>query len=474
MLRSGLMAAAGAAIPARALSQLGSVGDNMPPALKSPARALIGKMSASLLGPTAGPLLSGPLMNVLGLSPKSIDFEAYFQAIESKLDVIDSKLDLIGQQLDGLHVDFERLTTDVLSVEAQVTSEAFQQSLREIERSANRVSASFQQYGDALNALANDATRKAAAKQLFDLYSSNNTRNISEALANLQDQFDPRISERKTVLEYLKEMLRTDLRAYASNQENFKLAAYHPSERYGFSFGEIPNDEGIFGYSTLMTGSHDRAQTMLNRNFAAILRFFVKIQLQGMLVLTSAWENSINAPQLARISDRNEKIFQKTRKFTRQAADDVDAAVAGNLKEFGKRLGRPITDDGNTLWSTTTFAGNLDTHWEGHGTPEGGSGRRGYQLSSDYIMWGRAQTRIKDAYQPYMKIVVPGTVIEDLLMVQNPWNYENCRTVGLYFSDTHGKPLTSNTYCQIYFGQMNVARFNPDSLTELAFLEQLA
>ncbi len=471
-IRTGLMAAAaflGLECPDS------TFGQRIPKPLQDPTKLLINTMGTSLLGKNVGPLLSGQLIDLLGIGTRSLDFEAYFNAIEDKLDNIDIKLDQIGAQLESLHVDFESLTSDVLSVGTAVTSLGVESVLNKFADNANKVDGSFQLYLASLKGLGSeaDSDRQNAAHQLFEIFDTINTKNISVALKNVQDQFSPRLTEVTGLLEYQLQMLEAKLREYASGQNNFKLLPARAVDYSGWNYHDVSNNDGLWGYGKLVTGSQQKAMAFLNEKVAEAMTAFVKVQLQGMLMLSSAWGGTINADQLTAHTERNRSIFAQFDQFPKNAAKRVDDAVGNNLKEFGKHLGPPMTHDAESMWTMASALGGVDSHFEGHGSQLTGGINQGYQLTDEYIMWGRFQVKMpKYALLAPPHTVMPEADTEMLLLVERPWEYENCRAVAINYAATNKERLLPG-YKHLYLGQMNVPRLQEAALTNLNFLHSL-
>ena len=475
LIRNGLMAAAACTGLERGWGQIGSV-------LPDAGRTLISKMSASLLGDGPGALLSGVLIDALGLGSHSTNYEAYFAAIEQKLDKLDVKLDYVGKQLELLHTDVDHLQTEVLSVAAAVNSLGIQDVIREVNRNVTVVSGQFDLYRAAIDSLnsSDSADRASAGQQLYSLFSPGSAEAISIAMTNIQEQFLPQnFSEAKGMQEYQLQLLEARLKEVASRQDDFRIAPAPPVVvGISYSVSDVPNDEGYFNAGAMVTKAHEQAAAYLNASVAEAMTVFVKAQLQGMLMLSAAWEKSINAGQLATHTARNRTILAGFAAFPQVCKARVDDAVAQNLRTFGKRLGHPITSDTQTTWIRGTFlqVGPPPRPWRGENMGVGVY--TGYQLSDDYIMWGRspAKSSVRTIRDSAPQLNVIESYLDVLVLVERPWEYESCQVISLSFA-TASTPFYSSVsrpnYQESYLGQMTVPRFDQTTLTKMAFVQKL-
>jgi hypothetical protein len=445
----------------------------IPNILVEPTESLINHMSVALLekaggplvGEVAGPLVSSTILGLLGLTQNDANnYDAYFTAIENKLDDIQAQIDKVQAQLGQLQESLDSLINDVASLSEKVAKLSVQQAISVFTQNANIVAQNFGSYRDALAALKSSESgqRKAASRQLFDLFDTINAQNISIALRNIQDAFLPRFSQQDGLLVYQSEMITAAVTHFASDPENLKM----PDFTHGtpaslrarlpdYEIREVPNDDGVFAYGEILYGSHRKAQELLDTAVANMLRAFITVQLQGMLLLSSAWLRTINAHELQSHLDRNKKIFAEFAKVPAAVANNIDNVVAANLKRFGKSLGSPTNEK---LWAVL---GNFDHPYD----PKGRAGhvdyytQTNYPFSKEYIMWGRGKA--DEGQGPH----------DVLLLIERPWEYDNCRTVGVSWNVE--PPKLDDIHAQ-FLPRTNLPRFDRAAASRsLAFVGHL-
>ncbi|TMJ01955.1 MAG: hypothetical protein E6G97_14060 [Alphaproteobacteria bacterium] len=425
----------GLALAATALTPFAARAQSIPGPLVDPAKALIGKMSESLLGDIAGPFVSGQILDFLGLGGETENYERYFAEIEKKLDDIQEHLDAIDTQIGTLRDNVERLTSDTAALSEKITDVTTQQLLGTFASKANFISENFASYQTAVAALGSSdkGSRRAGARQLYELFGANNARAISVAMRDIQDAFVPRVSERSGLLHYQGELIVAAITEYAADKNNMTIPKYNditlPEQLH---LREIPNDGGVWAFENIHSGSHRIAREKLDGVVADTMRAFVSAQLQGMVLLSSAWLGTINAPHLRDHIDRNKRILAEFGKFPASVAKRIDDTVAANLKRFGKPLGPPVATAANTVWSMFGDGDDPKTPWRSH---------KGNPLSNEYIMWQRSTTAEWKAWKL--------ASVDTLVLVERPWQYDNCRTV-----QVHYKPSTSPPKCDGCGGEL--------------------
>lgn len=416
-------------------------------------KALLEKMSTSLLGSVAGPFASGQVLDLLGLSSNgAVDYTSYFNAIEQKLDSIKAQ---IGQVQQGI----DQLVTDVANLPGKITDVTVQRKLDELSDKSNIVTVNFASYKNALAALASDSVddRKAASRQLYKLFDTINAQNISIAMSDIQELFVPQRVGQVGLLSYQAQLITDAISPFASAASNFTYSG-EPTFDSGKSavytgYTEPPNDDGLFRYELLVSGSHDLARGILNSTTADLIRAFVAIQLQGIVLMSSAWLGTINASEVQRHVDRNKYIMAQIAAFPASVAAQIDSQVASSLKRFGKPLGNPLTSPDIMWWMFGTLDGPKLEVAKFH---------PGYPLNGEFIMWTRQKSRLwANVYDCDM-----------LVLVEHPWTFDNCRTVGII----HANAI--NTYVERVVMEAcprtNVARFPTDARDQLAFVARLA
>lgn len=236
-----------------------------------------------------------------------------------------------------------------------------------------------------------------------------------------------------------------------------------------------PNNEGWILSSALPTKAHEIADNLLNSVVAETLRAFLTVQLKGMLLISSAWSGGINAGEVAEQADRNKKVMDVLAAFPAEIAETIDQAVADCLKTYGQHIGEPLKSNDREWHYDRRAIGNRNQREENDMPYKVFTGvnsrwivqNRGYPLNDDYIIWDQ----VKEVYP--VPNATPSYVGDDIVLLERPWELDNCRTVGIWGELQHG--IDSDPVVVMVFRfPTNVARFPREAHDGLAFLGALS
>lgn len=457
----------------------------VPDTVQVGAKILIDKMSQSLLGDFA-PILSDPLLNLLGLGNNGDNSEEYFNAIEQQLDQVQMQLNAITEQLENLEAGLHALSVDVERIAEEITEIGLQDELKNFDTLNTRLDGWFQQYRDALSGLrATSASgRRSAVRDMFRVY--DNSLDVRNDLLLMQDLFYPRTSGRIGIVEYQLQSIEQKIKLFASEPDNFRMPMLPLDQMAQKVLGQkpmpIPTADGLFAYGRVPAHAHEIARSYLQSYTMPIVRQFVGAQFKGMLLLALAWSGT-RASSLQTVTQRTQVICRALGRLRQHAGQRVDASVAANLRAYGKPL-KGATRDADCWWVLNYGNSVLDID-DPEYSQEAPPCSRSPLLarSEDYIMWGTLDTK-ESAIQnwgpsytsggPDPTFIAPGWSMQRLMLVQHPWQFENCRVIGVECTD---KPSSDGSRMMVYasyVGKMNVPRFDPALVPELAFADKLA
>jgi hypothetical protein len=302
------------------------------------------KIADGLVGGAADRLITGPILNLLGIKKTDNTAADYHQDIVQRLSAL-------GQSLNDQIRDLQQSLTDIKSISTQIkdylTQESLAQMLRDYDDSANTIKSLFELFVDDVSALGDVVGAASQTGQpndaLTDLYqnvlNADNAEKVSEAMSRIHDLLVKPSDFDKGILDYLKDMVTAEIQKYAETDANF---VYKFTRSWGTTFNVDLLDRNFQYYDCgkIVVNGHQVARAAVP-NIAALFERIVAIQLRGLLLLSKAWQESPHAPTLGLRLNEVMESMQLMKSFYPVYKSTVDVALRDTLKANGKYF----TDD---------------------------------------------------------------------------------------------------------------------------------
>src|SRR5882672_12229093 len=165
------------------------------------------KIADGLVGGAADKLITGPVLNLLGIKKTDNSAAEYHQDIVQRLAAL-------GQSLNDQVRDLQQGLSEIKSISTQIkdylTQESLAQMLRDFDDSANRIKSLFELFVDDVSALGDVVGSASQTGQpndaLTDLYqnvlNSDNAEKVSEAMSRIHDLLVKPSDFDKGILDY--------------------------------------------------------------------------------------------------------------------------------------------------------------------------------------------------------------------------------------------------------------------------------
>ncbi len=302
------------------------------------------KIADSLVGASADRLITGPVLNLLGIKKTDNSAAEYHQDVVQRLSELGQSLD---DQVRGLQTSLSQIKTISTQIKDYLTQESLAEVLRDYNQSATTIEAVFELFVDDVSSLG-DAVGSASATgesndAVTDLYqnvlNADNAEKLSEAMTRIHDLLVKPSDFDKGILDYLKDMVTAEIQKYAETDDNFV-------HKFTRSFDKTANanllDRNFQYYdcAKIVFNGYDVARAELPK-IAGLFQRIVATQLRGLLVLGKAWQESPHAPTLGLRVNEVIQGIQLMKSFYADYKDTVEKAVMDALKTSGKYL----TDD---------------------------------------------------------------------------------------------------------------------------------
>jgi hypothetical protein len=250
----------------------------------SVAEDLMKSLATSILGKAASSVLDPMVLGFLGTGDSS-DLAAY-------LDKIEGQLAEMQGQLRQLQDSVDLIVRALPIIEEQFEDVDMQNKLDAVNRTSASITTNFETYVNAVHALAaSDAARaKEAAREIFELMDVINLKSVAENMTVLQDLFIAPNAQAKGLIDLQHHYVRQGILEWASDREHYRYKGNPPCK--------IQSDDGVFESERIVSCGHSLADDLLSKGVAQVFRKFVAVELQGLMLLTVGWTDSVQEPQL--------------------------------------------------------------------------------------------------------------------------------------------------------------------------------
>ena len=346
-------------------------------------RGILSKLANSAFGNIAGPLVSSKLGDLLGIGGTD--------KLAAYLDKIEAQLAQMQSEIVALQASVNQILAGETAIEEKIADAELQQALENFTIAATTVREAFSTYTDIVGGLAStdSATQQEAATELYGLLDLENVQAIASAMTVVQEFFAPSLSEMKGLIDYQTDVMVGAAFAYASDSDN--LVGQPP--RYGPPWAVIPNCT-YWQSRNILVGGRDAAANAAETVVLPTLAAFATLQAQGLTLLNTAWLNTMHEPQIAGQAKAIDRVLQAMVQWGAAVPPLVDAGVASNLQQLGKRVNDPWTD--GMRWDF----GNGDVTSDN-------------RFGTDWLMWSTSQDPADPdasapmiAYQPWKLVSV--------------------------------------------------------------------
>lgn len=255
--------------------------------LKDAKKIAVGEINAvakDKLGAVLGPVLGDDLVDLLGLGSHTPDYTAYFEQIEQGIDELKSQLQALQQAVAQIQQKLGEALEDIRQLQEEVIESEMQAALRSfVDRSAI-IRQSFESFVNAVAALssADPDDRRQAASDLFELLDLLNLQQVAIALADLRSLVNPTLSGSSGLPDlHLKKL-------------GAALAAAVPDDGHYVASGPF----GDIAWGADLSARIEAPIQAELGHAGATFRAFAHAELQGLILLTVGWGNTIQSPQL--------------------------------------------------------------------------------------------------------------------------------------------------------------------------------
>jgi hypothetical protein len=291
----------------------GSVAEDL---LKSLATSILGKAAGSVLDPLVlGFLGTGDSSGLTAYLDKN---EVQLAAMQSQLRQLQDSVDLIVRALPVIEEQFEDID--------------MQNKLDAVNRTSASITTNFQTYVNAVHALAaNDpAHAKEAAREIFELMDVINLKSVTENMTVLQDLFVAPNAEAKGLLDLQHHYIRQGILVWAADREHYRYKGNPPCK--------MPSDDGVFESERIVSGGHRIADELLSRGVAQVCKKFISVQMQGLMLLTVGWTDSVQEPQLNHQIRALPRVLNRMADFEAAVQKTIDDEITACLQQYGQVL----------------------------------------------------------------------------------------------------------------------------------------
>jgi len=234
-----------------------------------------------VLGKGGGMLLDS-LISLLGLAAETM--EDYYKKLQSQLSVIQNTQSEMKEMLQSI---LQAQT----EVKAQIEDATLRSALQRFASNRNTIASNYASLTQSIIDLTKDCKR--ASDEIYQVLVLSNTNRIDEAMRNIHDEVAGE-TESKGMIAMQEAICRQALAAWAKKPENVVTTNY--TGRYGFLYDWFP----AFPNNTLIlkNGFNEAIPAVLESTVIPMFHAFLAIQLQGLLILQSAWGKTSQAARL--------------------------------------------------------------------------------------------------------------------------------------------------------------------------------
>lgn len=319
--------------------------------------AFLASLLSSVVTNVVADLITNAIMSLLGLDTDESQ-AAYEAAVTSKLAAIQDELQ---QVLAGVAAIEQGIT----EIKAEIVDSELQNALEVYTTNKNVITQNFETYSNAVQGLAQSATQTEAIKQIYELLKLQNMDIVAQAMLNISDELLGS-GELRGILDYQVDVAYAAISSFPATLGNLQFVSSAPLQQPPFAVPDpylgIPvvnlmNDNLPFYdgfaivYRSIAMGSAQAITQQIIPTWSAALT----IQLQGLMLLTIAWNNTIQASQLTQHVTNIQNQIAKMRAWWGIFADAnaLNAIVEPLIAEYA-----PTITDATRLNSPWYFGDN--------------------------------------------------------------------------------------------------------------------
>lgn len=318
--------------------------------------AFLASLLSSVVTNVAADLITNAIMSLLGLNTDESQ-AAYEAAVTSKLDAIQDELQ---QVLAGVAAIEQGIT----EIKAEIVDSELQTALEIYTTNKNLITQNFETYSNAVQGLAQSDTKAQAIKQIYSLLRLQNMDALAQAMLNVSDELLGS-GELRGILDYQIDVAHAAIASFPATLNNLQFISSAseqqppfavPDPNLGIPVVNLMNDNLPFYdgfaivYRAIAMGSAEAITQQIIPTWSAALT----VQLQGLMLLTIAWNNTIQANQLTQHVTNIQNQIAKMRLWWTTFADAnaLNAVVEPLIAEYA-----PTITDAARLTSPWYFGG---------------------------------------------------------------------------------------------------------------------
>jgi hypothetical protein len=311
-------------------------------------------IGTSIVTQAAGPLITAPLLDMLGMGGGQ-DQKAIKEAIQEVM----VELKKLGEKIDAVKAGIDNVASLSHEISSYQRHEGLSQILRDFNREARVVDTAFMTFSGSVNALAaataaKDQSRiETALAEVQRRLASPNDTNVSIAMGNIHDLVVARTTFDKSLIDYMVEIMRQRV----IDGSRVIMESPVPQGEPG-----LPNDVRYYPACRIFeqASNHVTAQTA---TVISIFRSILSIHLKGLTFLMQACAGGPQDKLLAMHIEDVLKEIRAMQGFYAQCLPVINDGLLFSVKQFGKPLSGQATQGwhGN-VWGLD-LPRELDSKW---------------------------------------------------------------------------------------------------------------
>jgi hypothetical protein len=287
-------------------------------------RWAIGKVSTSVFGDSIGAMLSGPLINAIGLGGKDTAAEYHREVME--------ELRKIQSQISEVQRAVTEVRNAITVLGTLISAEALASRLQELEREANVIRTHFSMVSNDVAALSGDKGA-AAAVDLFGRLRQPNDAAVALAMRNINTILLTTSAANPGVLARLTAYLRDQMTAWAATPANYTSRPWADGTPDGC---RVYMDTPVLLGTKLHNGALKSARAALPI-VGELFKRVLAVQVQGLVYLGAAWRNGPQQPELTTQIQMLVAQIALMRSFFAESATVLNQTAVNNLRTYGVR-----------------------------------------------------------------------------------------------------------------------------------------